>query len=164
MRKFVCSSVLVLLAVVAQLAALPVKAEAVAACYQWSLSATERWVLSIKSHSMLVTGERPYSVHGKYVSATCGVATISGSIVTNASSSHPPKGAHLGLWAHMVGGTGSPGIANETCFPIVMNCTTTATNPTPATWSCQSRSETPAYHGITTLTEVPVTDAQCNAF
>jgi hypothetical protein len=162
MRRFVCSSVLALLAAVVGLGMLPDKAEATTACYKWSLFPDQRWVLSIKSHSLLVNGQKPYSVHGKYVGG-CGtgtVATISGSIITNASTANPPKGARLGLRTTSVRGTG----ATETCFPVAIDCSSPETNTRPSTWSCQSRSDEPVYHGVSTLIEVPVTDPLCNAF
>jgi hypothetical protein len=144
------------------------------ACYAWSIFPNERFKLDVKKHSPLSVPleertfrharQTAFSVHGKQV-GTCGagtIATIDGTVITAVPASGVPfpiaTGAHMDLETHVAR-------AGDSCRNIIVDCTTTATTPVPATWSCFSRNEFGGFQGASTLTLVDETrDQLCSTF
>ena len=155
---------LVVLALVAGVVLTAGKASAVSTskiCYQLSAYPTERISLTIKKNNGLATAagqiQSAYTVDGKW-DGTCGGGTavpVTGSILT--STKGTVTGAHMGLRSQ---------VARGSCVPLVVECTTTETTPSPGTWFCRLRLDDTGFSTATTFNLTPdsPTSAACNVF
>lgn len=134
-------------------------------CYTWEIFPNERFKLNVKKHSPLSERKEEenfnhpkqtgYSVHGKHVVSNR-MPTVTGTVVV---AEH--TGAHMGFHTQSVRGVGGVDFART----LTLDCTTTEDDPTPSAWTCHSRNEFDAYHGVSKLTQVDETkDPRCSFF
>jgi len=148
------------LTLVCGLALFPGTAHAANVCYAWSIFPAERWVINVSSGTGLGPGQTVYVVRGKYVGGggPGTIAAVTGALLKNTSTTNPPIGTHLSMTGLFVRG-GAAGIANETIFPVTIDCTSSSTAVPPPSLFCKSRNEFPVYHGPSILTAVPFNGA-----
>jgi hypothetical protein len=156
MRNTVVKVLLTAALVVSVIVAFPGEARAVNACYQFIPFTSERWVLNVADSATLLPGQVVFKVHGKETGG-CGTGSASGvygTVLVNKGATQP-DGAHMSIQDMYI----TPG-----CRPLLLDCTSTETVPTPATWECQDvLLFGEASTGTASLTKIP-TDAACQVF
>ena len=130
-------------------------------CYQLTTFTSERISITIKKNNGIASDsghtQSAYTVDGKWV-GTCGGGTavpVTGSILT--STKGTVKGAHMGLRSQ---------VARISCIPLLVECETTETTPSPGTWFCRLRDESTGFSTATTFNLTPddPKSANCNVF